>query len=101
MKAFLSKYWKKVLIYITGILIFINIVHKCVVPHILVDEFAKYGPDVEATKRIIKTGEMASSVKESIPLPENIFKLGVVLIIGLIAAVIISDLANKAPAKKK
>ena len=102
MKSFLSKYWKKILIWITAILAFVNIIHKCIAPHILVGEFAKYGPDVAASKIGFKSSEALTSVRESIPVSDNIFKIGVVLIVGLIVAVIASELANKkAPAKKK
>lgn len=101
MKLFLSKYWKKILIFITGILIFINIIHKSVAPRALVSEFAKYGPNVSATKSIAKSSEILSTIKESVPVTDGIFRIGIILVIGLIAAVILSELANKAPSKKK
>ena len=101
MKSFLSKYWKKIMIFITGILIFVNIIHKSVAPHSLVNEFGKYGPDVEATKVAINSNELMSTVRESVPVPDNIFNIGIVFVVGLVGAVILSELGNKAPAKKK
>ena len=101
MKSFLSKYWKKIMIYITLILIFINIVQKCIAPHILVSEFAKYGPDVTTINGVTKSIDVLSSVRESVPVTDGILRIGIILVVGLIGAVIISEFANKAPAKKK
>ena len=101
MKSFLSKYWKKLMIYVTLILIFINIVKKCIAPHILVSEFAKYGPDATASNHIAKSVDILSGVKESVPVTDGILIIGIILVVGLIAAVIRSEFANKAPAKKK
>lgn len=102
MVSFLSKYWKKILIIITVIFIMINIVGKSIAPHKLVSEFAQYGPEAKMLSINIDTSGMVNSLKESVNIPDNVFSIGVVLVIGLIAAVIISELGNKkAPAKKK
>lgn len=98
MKKFLSKYWKRILIIIAIIFIGINIVSKCMAPHALVEEYGKYGPDVEYNN--ILSGDTSASqivqdVKESSGLPDDIFSLVMILGIGLIAALIISELANK------
>ena len=105
MKNFLSKYWKRILITITGIFIFLNILRKTITPHILVSEYAKYGVDVKPSSLASRTAEqVASNVRETTAaVPESLFKIVLILGIGIIVAVILTDLANKkpAPAKKK
>ncbi len=104
MKNFLSKYWKRILIIITGILIIINIVVKTSAPHTLVEEYAKYGSDVKASSVSINTREIADDVRSSAPMSDDMFRIAIVLVIGLLAAVILSDIANRKPAsaaKKK
>ena len=92
------------IIIITGIFIVINIIGKCVAPHILVQEYAKYGPDVESSVTDkIDTDKIVNEVKESAPFNEDMFRLVIILIIGIFAALIISELTTKksSPAKKK
>lgn len=103
MKKFLSKYWKRILILIAAIFIVINIVSKCVAPHILIDEYAKYGPDVESKGGIIDTSEVIASVENTSPFSDDMVKVLLVLAGGIIVVCIVSDLINKkkAPAKKK
>lgn len=102
MKNFLSKYWKRILILIAGIFIAINVISKCVAPHILVDEFAEYGPNVEKSVHI-DTGEIISEVKASSPFNEDMFRLVIILVVGLVAAAIIAEITTKksSGAKKK
>ena len=94
MKNFLSKYWKRILISIASIFIVINIISKCMAPHILVEEYAKYGPEVES-KVETNASEVLDSVTESSPFTGDMLK--VVLIAGgaLILACVLSDLATK------
>lgn len=103
MKNFLSKYWKRILITITGIFIFLDIINKVAIPNILVSEFAKYGPDVKSSGISIQPSEIMQEAKASAPMSGDMFNLIIVFIVGLVAAVIIGELASKKPsaAKKK
>ncbi|MBQ9314348.1 MAG: hypothetical protein IJ220_05020 [Clostridia bacterium] len=103
MKKFLSKNWKTILIIIAGIFIVLNIVNKCIAPHTLVGEYAKYGPDVEASDFNINADKIINEVKESAPagIPNNIFRIAVIFAVGLLVVAIISDISNKKPAPKK
>lgn len=103
MKKFLSKNWKKILIIIAIIFIILNIVHKVIAPHILVEEYAKYGADVAAANISIDASNIINDIKESKPagIPNDVFRLLIILVVGIFAAVIISDISTKKPAPKK
>lgn len=103
MKNFLSKNWKKILIILTIVFIAFNIIHKVVAPHILVEEYAKYGADVAPANIDINASNIINEVKENAPagIPNDIFRLLIILVVGILAAVILSDLATKKPAPKK
>ena len=105
MKNFLSKYWKRILILIGSIFIIINIMGKCTAPHSLVQEYAKYGPSIESTHGKIdvdiNTSEIVTKVEENSPFSEDIVKIVLILTGLLIGVTVLSDIANKKPAKKK
>lgn len=103
MKNFLSKYWKRILILIAGIFIIINIVSKSAMPRNVISDVAKYGPDVEASNvnLNIGSGSLASDFVASSPVSEDMTKIAIVLVIGILAAVIISDLGSKKSGGKK
>lgn len=102
MKNFLSKNWKRILILIAGIFIAVNIFHKVTAPRSLVSEFTQYGPDVENTSTLdIHPTEVMNEVRASAPVSDDVFRILMVLVIGIFAALVISDLANKKPAAKK
>ena len=104
MKTLLSKYWKRILIFIAVVLIAMNIIHKTTAPHTLVEEFAHYGPTVAKMNTVdLHPSEIANEVRESAPVSGDILRIVIIFVVGLLAAVILSDLANKkaAPAKKK
>lgn len=105
MKNFLSKYWKKILIVIAAIFIIINIVGKCVAPHVLTAEYAKYGPEPKDSVNI-NAGEVITTVtdevKDTAPISEEMVRICLILAGGLLLACVISELTSKkAPAKKK
>ena len=104
MKTFISNNWKKILIALTIVFIFINIINKWNAPHILVEEYGKYGPEVQ--KLIpgvnLDANEMLSNAQKSSPFDERTFGIVIMIIAVLIITMLICDLANrKAPAKKK
>ncbi len=105
MKNFLSKYWKKILIVIAAIFIIIDIISKCSAPHVLTNEYAKYGPDIEDSVNINAGGvisNVTNEVKDTPPISEEMVRICLILAGGLLLACIISDLTTKkAPAKKK
>lgn len=105
MKNFLSKYWKKILIVIAAIFIIMNIVSKCVAPHVLISEYVEYGIEPENIVNI-DANKVISSVTDEVKstplISEEMLKVCLILAGGLIIACIISDLTTKkAPAKKK
>ena len=105
MKNFLSKYWKRILIIIGLILIAINIWSKCVAPRILIDEYVKYGPNIERNETSINssinTSEVINNVSENSPFNEDMTKLVVILAAGLILVTVVNDLDNKKSGGKK
>ena len=98
MKKFLSKYWKRILILIASIFIIINIVSKCVAPHVLVDEFGVYGPDVESAVKsgeIINATDIVDKAQDSSPFPEDVTRLILVFIVGIVGALVIGEITTK------
>ena len=98
MKKFLSKYWKRILIIIASIFIILNIVNKCVAPHVLVDEYGVYGPEVEASTisgEMMNSSEIMEKVESTSPFPEDMTRLILVLVVGLVGAVIIGEITTK------
>ena len=101
MKSFLSKNWKKILIIIAIIFIVLNMINKCIAPHILVEEYAKYGRDVEASNISVYSSEFLAEAREAAPVPDDIFRLLIILVGGILIVVIISELASKKSSAKK
>ena len=104
MKNFLSKNWKMILIIIAGIFICLNVFQKCIAPHTLVNEYAKYGPDVEAVDFSGKANNVVNQVSEIMPNngSNDIVRIALILGVGLLIAVIISNLTSgKASSGKK
>ena len=116
MKNFLSKNWKRILILIAGIFIAINVVNKCMAPRTLIEEFGKYGPDVEkknyfASGSLINTsgnslisGENSNFIEGtsfSSPLTAEMTKVALFIGGGIIIALILTELANKKPSSGK
>lgn len=104
MKNFLSKYWKRILILITGVFIIINIASKIATPRNVISDVAKYGPDVEASNvnLNIGSGSLASDFVQSSSIPEEILRIALVLAIAILVIVIVSDLiSTKSGGKKK
>ena len=94
MKKFLSTYWKRILILIASIFIIVNIVSKCIAPHVLVQEYSKFGPDRENIVNI-DTSEIIAEVKDSSPFGEDMTRIVIILAAGILIACVISELANK------
>lgn len=105
MKNFLSKYWKKILIVIAAIFIIIDIISKCSAPHVLTNEYAKYGPDIEDSVDINAGGvisDVTNEVKDTAPISEEMVRICLILAGGLLLACVIADITTKkAPPKKK
>lgn len=105
MKNFLSKYWKRILIIIGIILIAINIWSKCVAPRLLIDEYVKYGPNIERNETSINsslnTSEVITNVSENSPFDDGMTKIILILAAGLILVTVVNDLANKKSGGKK
>ena len=101
MKSFLSKYWKRILILIGIILILLNIVHKVIAPKTLVQEYAEFGPDVEATTIDINASNLVNDAATTAPFSEDIAKYVIIGIAVFVLLLIVSDMASKKPAKKK
>ena len=104
MKTFISNNWKKILIALTVVFIFINLINKWNAPHVLVEEYAKYGPEIQqlVPDVNINASEMLSNAQKSSPFDEKTFSIVIMIIAVLIITMLICDLANrKAPAKKK
>lgn len=103
MKNFLSKNWTKILIIIAIIFIVLNILSKCVAPHILVEEYAKYGPEVKNSGIDIDANGILENIVESAPsgVPKDIIRIVVTLGVALLLIVIISELITKKSSTKK
>ena len=93
MKTFLTKYWKRILILIASIFIILNIVNKYIAPHNLVNEFAKYGPDVAQSS--IKGEIITNQIKNSMNFDDNLLRLVIIFMIAIIVALLIGDIINK------
>ncbi len=105
MKTLLTKYWKRILILIAVIFIVINIVNKCVAPHIIVDEYAKYGPDVnyeDSSLNIVGgSNDLMNDVQKNSPFDENMFRIIVLFVILIIGALLLGDIVSKKSTAKK
>lgn len=103
MKSLLSKYWKRILIVLTVVLVSMNMIKKWTAPHILIDEYAKYGPDVQNMLPNIgaAASEMISDVQEASPFDEKIFGWIIAVIALLLIAMLIGDLAERKPSTNK
>ena len=107
MKKLLSKYWKNILMIIGAIFIIINIANKCMAPHTLISEVAKYGPDIQSSGGVaniidkmpntnLDTGSVGSSIMNG-----EMMKICIITAVALVGVSILGDLANKKAAKKK
>lgn len=107
MKNFLSKYWKRILIIIGVVLVAINIWGKCVAPRLLISEYAKYGPNVERSESgvstSINTSDVINNINESSPFNEDMTKIVLILMAGILLVAVVSDMTSKksSGAKKK
>ena len=115
MKKFLSKNWKNILILIAGVFIVINVISKCMAPRTLVNEFGKYGPDIERKNYFasgsIKSGDSMISGENGILLDNvgavssslngEMVKIALFIACGLLVAVVLTELGNKKPSSGK
>lgn len=107
MKKFLTNHWKDILIIITAIFIFINIIAKCAAPYSLISEYVKFGPNIArhssfsfssaAENNSIVTG---NNILDSIFTGE-MMKICIIAAVALIGVCILSDFANKKSTAKK
>lgn len=106
MKKFFTKYWKRILIIIAGIFIVINVIGKCVAPRNLIEEYVEYGPNIESSESTgnkTDVDQVVTDIQEASPFNEDMFRLVMILVVGLVGAVVISEITTKksSPAKKK
>ncbi len=99
MKDFITYQWKKILIG-TGIFgLVIILFKKILAKKTLIEDYVKYGKDIEGTGKI--TGRFANVLGESASVPEGMVKLTIVFMVAILVVLFIASLGNKPADKAK
>lgn len=102
MKELVANYWKKIMIAIGGVFIFINSFRKILAPKVLISDYVKYGKNIEKVPSHI-AGQVGGKINPgTMPFDAGMVKLIVGLMIAILFILLITSFAeSKSGAKKK
>ena len=103
MKNFISNNWKKILVLIGGFFIIKNALFKIFSEKVLIDDYIKYGKEYGTSTSVIPSTSIDSSnfTFGDMPFDSDIVKLAIILIVSISLITILTNLAEKAGAKKE
>lgn len=108
MKKFITNNWEKILIFIGIICILINISLKLSTEKTLLNDYIKYGKDVQSGT--VSSGNIIGNISETVtdgslvsesPFTPEITKIIILIIAAVLFAAFVSTLGDRAAAKAK
>ena len=102
MKEYISNNWKKILYFICGLVIIVDVVLILITPNNVISDYYKYGPKYETHVIDIETDstEIIEKTAEETGTSFDTAKLIVIFIAVLVFALIIDDISQSREKKK-
>ena len=100
MKSLISNNWRKILVIIGIVFLVIILFHKIIAPKRLIEDYVKYGKDIESMATVIDTVTTGIEGPTTTVSP-GIMKFTIIVMVLILFATFISTLGNKSADKAK